>query len=168
MAHPHVERAGEPERKAALGLIELHRGDADVHHDAIDGVDTLGGAHAVEVGEAILDQGQPSGRTVDQIEPARYRRPIPIDADDTGTRGIENGAAVAAGAEGRIDVNAAVMGSEQLDRFAAEDRNMTQAGRAHPPASGVSHGKIRKLDANEPIAPRISALRRAFPAKKPP
>ena len=36
MAHPHVERAAEPERKAALGLIELHRGDADVHHDAVD------------------------------------------------------------------------------------------------------------------------------------
>ena len=70
MAHPHVERAVEPERKAALGLVELHRGDADIHHDAVDRIDALRGADFGEIGEAILDQGQPAVRAVDQIEAA--------------------------------------------------------------------------------------------------
>ena len=86
MAHPHVERAAEPEREAALGLIELHRGDADIHHDAVDRVDALRGADLGEVGEAVLDQGQPAIGAVDQIEPAGNRRPVTVDADDPGSR----------------------------------------------------------------------------------
>ena len=35
-AHAHVERAVVAEREAALGLIELHRGDAEVEQDAVD------------------------------------------------------------------------------------------------------------------------------------
>ena len=30
VAHAHVERTVEPEREAALGLVELHRGDAEI------------------------------------------------------------------------------------------------------------------------------------------
>ena len=70
MAHPHVERAAEPEREAAIGLIELHRGDADVHHDAIDGLKALRGADLGEIGEAVFDQGQPAVGLIDQIEAA--------------------------------------------------------------------------------------------------
>ena len=73
MAHPHVERAAEPKRKAALGLVELHRGYADVHHDAVDRVNVLCGADLGEVGETVLDQGQPAVGAVDQIEPAGNR-----------------------------------------------------------------------------------------------
>ena len=43
-AHAHVERAVETEREAALGLIELHRGHADVEHDAVDRLDGRTGA----------------------------------------------------------------------------------------------------------------------------
>ena len=35
-AHAHVERTVEAEGEAALRLVELHRGDADVEHDAVD------------------------------------------------------------------------------------------------------------------------------------
>ena len=34
--HAHVERAVAAEREAALRLVELHGGDADVEHDAVD------------------------------------------------------------------------------------------------------------------------------------
>jgi hypothetical protein len=44
---------------------------------------------------------------------------------------------------------------------------MTGRSRGHAPAFGVFQRLVRKLDANGPIAPQISALRRAFPAKKP-
>src|SRR3974390_3758783 len=33
-AHSHVEGTVEPEREAALGCAELHRGPADIDHDA--------------------------------------------------------------------------------------------------------------------------------------
>ena len=34
-AHAHVKRPVEPEREAALGLVELHRGHAEIEHDAV-------------------------------------------------------------------------------------------------------------------------------------
>ena len=137
MAHPHVERAAEPEREAALGLVELHRGNADVHHDAIDGGRALRGADVGEVGESVLDQGQPAVGLVDQIEAAGNRRPVAVDADDPGSRDSEDRAAVAAGAEGRVDIDAAVPGSEHLDRLAAENGDMAWRSRAHAPSPGV-------------------------------
>ncbi len=42
LRHAHVERTVMPEGKAALRFIELHRGDADVEHDAIRRVDMIG------------------------------------------------------------------------------------------------------------------------------
>src|SRR5690606_29104743 len=36
LRHAHVERAIAAERKSALGLVELHGGDADVQHYAVD------------------------------------------------------------------------------------------------------------------------------------
>ena len=41
-AHAHVERTVEAEGEAALGLVELHRGDAEIEHDAVDGVVAAG------------------------------------------------------------------------------------------------------------------------------
>jgi hypothetical protein len=73
MAHPHVERAAEPERETTRGLIELHRGNPDIHHDAVDRFDALRGADFGEIGEAVFDQGQPAIGTIDQIEPAGNR-----------------------------------------------------------------------------------------------
>ena len=137
MAHPHVERAAEPEREAALGLVELHRGNADVHHDAVDGGHALRRADVGEVGESVLDQGQPAVGLVDQIEPAGNRRPVAVDADDPGSRDSEDRAAVAAGAEGRVDIDAAVPGIEHLDRLAAENGDMAWRSRAHAPSPGV-------------------------------
>ena len=46
--------------------------------------------------------------SLDQIEAAGNRRPVAVDADDPGSRDLEDRAAVAAGAEGRVDIDAAV------------------------------------------------------------
>ena len=167
MAHPHVERAAEPEREAALGLVELHRGNADVHHDAVHCGHALRRADVGKVGESVLDQGQPAVGLIDQIEAAGNRRPVAVDADDLGSRDREDRAAVAAGAEGRVDIDATVPGIEHLDRLAAENGDMAWRSRAHAPSPGVFQPAKWKMDANGPIAPQISALRRAFPAKKP-
>jgi hypothetical protein len=37
-AHAHVERTVVAEGKPARGLVELHRGDAEVENDAIHGI----------------------------------------------------------------------------------------------------------------------------------
>ena len=79
--------SGPPSRneKPRSAWIELHRGDADIHHDAVDRINALRGADLGEVGEAILDQGQPAIGAVDQIEAAGNRRPVAVDADDPGS-----------------------------------------------------------------------------------
>ncbi len=72
MAHPHVERAAEAKREAAPGLVELHRGYPDVHHDAVDRVDPLRGANFGKIGKPVLDQREPAVRSIDQIEAGRH------------------------------------------------------------------------------------------------
>lgn len=133
LPHPHVERAAAAEREAALGLVELHRGDADIHHDAVDGIQPLRRANLRKVGEAILDQRQPAAGTVDQVEAAQDRRAVAVDADHAGVGDVEKRAAVAAGAEGGIDINAAGARREIADRLAAEHGNVTGGMDAHPP-----------------------------------
>ena len=157
MAHPHVERAAEPEREAALGLVELHRGNADVHHDAVDCGHALRRADVGKVGESVLDQGQPAVGLIDQIESAGNRRPVAVDADDPGSRDIEDRAAVAAGAEGRVDIDAAVPGIEHLDRLAAENGDMAWRSRAHAPSPGVFQPAKWKWTRTGPL--RLKSLR---------
>ena len=52
--HPHVERPVLAKGKAALGLVDLHRRDADIEHDAVDGFMAVIGGKTVEVGEVCL------------------------------------------------------------------------------------------------------------------
>ena len=56
--HAHVERPVVAEREAALGLVDLHRGHADVEHDAVERIETLRLRDLVEVAEASRNQHQ--------------------------------------------------------------------------------------------------------------
>src|SRR5665647_447340 len=49
--HPHIERAVEPKGKAAFRLVELHRGHADVEHDAVDPVGAALAGDVIEIGK---------------------------------------------------------------------------------------------------------------------
>ena len=55
-AHAHVERAVVLEGEATLGFVQLHGGDADVEHDAVDGRPAGFGSERVEVAEAAVDE----------------------------------------------------------------------------------------------------------------
>src|SRR5712691_5330051 len=167
MAHPHVERAAEAKREAALGLVELHRGHPDIHHDAVDRINSLSGANPGEIRKFVLDQSEPAVRSINQIESARNSRSVAVDADDSGSGGVEDRPAVAAGPKGGIDINAAVAGAQHLHRLAAKDRNMAGGRRIHAPAPEAVRQRRWKLDANGPIAPQMSVLRRAFRLEKP-
>ncbi len=72
--HAHVERRVAAQREAALGLIELHRRDADVERDAVDRVETRAAGDRVEIGEAALDQAS-VGRRTRRPAPPRRRSP---------------------------------------------------------------------------------------------
>ena len=124
-------------RSAAVGLVELHRGYPDVHHDAIDRRDALRGANIGEIGEPVLDQCEPAARPLNEIEPARYRRPVAVDADDAGSSHLEDSPAVATGAKGGVEVNAAVVWAQHFDRLAAKHGNMAWGRRIHAPAPGA-------------------------------
>src|SRR6185312_1591942 len=84
--------------------------------------------------------------------------PVAVDADHPGGRQVENHPAVATGTEGRIDIDAAVTGSEHRDGLAAKHGDVSHSGRSHAatPARGWLRG--RKLDASGPIAPQLSRL----------
>ena len=173
LSHPHIERAVEPERKAAIALVELHRGHADIHHDTVDGCDTLGCADLRQIGKAILDQGQPAVEAVHEIKPAGDRGAVAVDADDLRSRDLQQHPAIAAGAEGGVDINATGARCELLDRFAAEHRDVTRGvtiwtiGRGHAPAPLAKRVLPGKCDANGPIAPQMPAFGETFPLERP-
>ena len=59
LPHPHVERSIERKGKAALRLIKLHRGDADVHYQPVDLRQTGFGQARNQFGKAARVQHQP-------------------------------------------------------------------------------------------------------------
>ncbi len=68
--HAHVERPVEAEGEAAVGLVQLHGGDADIEHDAVDrGVAAIGG-NLVEIGETVVDEGEPAADASTSAAPA--------------------------------------------------------------------------------------------------
>ncbi len=67
LRHAHVERPIGAKRKAALGLVELHGGDADVEHDAVGALDML-----VQRRERRLNEPEPAARL--PFESAARRR----------------------------------------------------------------------------------------------
>ena len=79
--HAHVERAVLAEREAALGLVELHRGDADVEARLRRPPKPSERGDLVETGEAVLDRAVAARHRRDQahrgptMAPGRGRWP---------------------------------------------------------------------------------------------
>src|SRR5262249_8608317 len=150
--HPHVERSIVAERKSASGLVELHRGDANVHDDAVDLRRALRFADMGEVGKPVLEQGQPAGRLIDQGKTARDRRAVAVDADYPGPGDAQAGPAVAARPESGIDIDPALARVEKCNRLAAEHRDVSWIGRVgsrrvHGANSRKLRSRKRKTDA---------------------
>ena len=73
----------------------------------------------------VLDQREPPGRLIDQIEPAEDRGAVAVDADDAGARDVQDHPAIAAGPEGRVNIDAAVARVQQRHGLVAKDRNVS-------------------------------------------
>ena len=86
LAHPHVERPVLLEGEAARGLVELHRGDADVEHDAVERRMPGLRGDAVERPEGAGAQVEPAGEVAGPGFGAGERLGVAVDADHQGRR----------------------------------------------------------------------------------
>ena len=168
MAHPHVERAVEPEREAALGLVELHRGDADIHHDAVDLRRRLARRRPRRdwrTGPRPASAGRRTAR------PDRSRRRSPCGRGrcrSPGCRRLSRIARlIAAGAEGGVDIDAAVARARAARPPRGRARRYGDGlGRAHRTASGaprLRRGSWTRTAAHCAVQTSV-AIRRSFPA----
>ena len=124
-SHPHVERPVEPEGKATRRLVELHGGHAEIENDAVDfGRAPIRGDRR-KFREAALGHLETAGCLFDNVACSGDRALIPVDADDAGPGGGENGARIAASAEGRVDIDAAVTRREPFGCAAGEHGDVT-------------------------------------------
>ena len=119
--HAHVERAVEAEREAALGVVELHRGDAEIEHDAVDRGAPCRAAIDRRDRRTVLDQRR-AGRALRATSVGAARDRV-ADRDRCRSRArpavCQDRARVAAGAECGVDIDAAVTHREPLDGAAA-------------------------------------------------
>ena len=134
-AHAHVERAVLAEGEAALGLIELHRRDAEIEHDAVDRLIPALPRDLIERGEARLHELEPAFRAFDKTRAMRDRALVAVDADHAAIGGVEHHARVAAGAEGAVDIDAAVLEIEEAERGRTEHGSVTSQSASDRPVS---------------------------------
>ncbi len=142
LAHAHVERTVEAEREAALRLVDLHGGHADIEHHAIGGDEAGGAGERLEVGEAALDQRQPPAARGDERGARLHRARVAVDRQHAAAH-LQDGARIAAGAEGAVDVAATLDDGEVVESLGQEDGRVAGqsastlrggAARAHAPS----------------------------------
>ena len=119
LGHAHVERPVGAEGEAAIGLVELHRRDADVEHDAVD----LSLGKFVEPRKRSMHQLQPAGKCRSEIRAGLDRVGITIDRDDVGAGGKQR-SRVAARAKGAVDDRLAGAGFERGRDLVEKDRSV--------------------------------------------
>ena len=137
-AHAHVERPIEAKRKAARGIVDLHRRDADVEHDTVDRGRCLPTMASRLENRSSTRSSRPWA-CLDQAGALGDRALIAIDADDAGAGRRQDRLRIAAGAEGRIDVKSAVANAEPFDGAAAEHGNMTSRSASDSVAVAARH-----------------------------
>ena len=106
LRHPHVERAVVAEREAAIGLVDLHRRDADIECDAVERTEAETRRDGLEIGESVLDQGQPVPELIHKFSTAGDGGRVAIEREHAGSGVGEDRLGIAAGAERPVEVEA--------------------------------------------------------------
>ena len=128
--HSHVERTLLFAGEAALRVVELHRGDAEIGEDRIRFRASERGLDSSEVGfsnqETVLAEALAAQR---RLGPRQLER-IGVEADQTalGEDFSEQRAGVTAVAQRAIDDKGARLGIENLEDFLNQDRHMRSGG----------------------------------------
>jgi hypothetical protein len=122
--HAHVEGGVGPVAEAAPGLVQLQRRHAEVVEDPVDGVQPQPSGHRGQVGEGGGDGHQPLPRPGQAPAGQGQRGRVAVQPDDpaVGGAGLQEAFAVAAEAEGGVDVDPAGTGTEQLGHAVDHDR----------------------------------------------
>src|SRR5690606_25391233 len=119
LRHAHIERPVGAKGESALGLIELHGGDADIQHHTVDILRIF-----IEARERPLHQPQASARDSLEFTPGSDRIRIPIDSDHRRAASKQR-LAVAAGAESAVDDDLAFLRLQCGNHLVKENRNVT-------------------------------------------
>src|SRR5271157_6030808 len=141
-SHAHVERRVETQREAALGLIELHRRDADVENDAVDRRDAEFPYDRVEVAEPRLDDAEPAAGKRDEAGAGANGRRVAVERDDA-RASVDQRARIAAGAEGSVDHDSALARPKRLESFGKQNRDVAPR-LAHAGASALRSALSRR------------------------
>ena len=123
-AHPHVERAVEAEREAALRRVELGRGDAEIEGNSGDRVGVHRGQELRHVAEPSFEDTKAFAVTLGQVAAPPHRLGIAVDAEDPAMRRIEQRLAVAAAAEGAVDIDGIVARGQRSEHGVEKNRNV--------------------------------------------
>ncbi len=147
---PHVQRRGDPEREAALALIELHRAHAQIEQHAVHRRDAQLVQRLGQRREVAVNQGEPRvgqrsrarrGVRVERHQPARRaqarqdQRRMPARPErrvDVGARGPRSPARRSTRRPGPIRVPACTRTSPARTRGPAARRARRRAARSGP------------------------------------
>ena len=124
LRHAHVERAVAHEGKAARCLIQLHGGNAKIERHPVGAGKALARNDGFNARIEPLHQVQAFGKFRRQRLARRDGGGITVDAHHRARRRLEQATRIAAGAEGAVDINAAVPGRQHLDDFREHHRAM--------------------------------------------
>ena len=131
IAHTHVQRPVAHEGEAALGLIQLHRRDADIEDSAVQlSLAALGEGlrQSREGGADQLELARPCGG--DRVG-VRLDGRVAVQTDDLGAA-LQNGAGIAAGAEGGVDDHVAGLRVQGFKNFGQQDGGVRRRHAAPP------------------------------------
>lgn len=88
-AHPHVQRAVETKRKAALRIVELGRGEAEIKRNSGDRARVHRAQKLRHVAEPAFEDAKAFAITPGQISTASHRVWIPVDAQNSALGRVE-------------------------------------------------------------------------------
>ena len=106
--HAHVERRVLHVGKAALGMVQLRRGYAEVEQDAVRARKAEAFEHLVDLAEVALDRGHPLPDILQADLGVFKRLVVPVDADQPAAimQTLRNAERMSGTAGRRVDINA--------------------------------------------------------------
>ena len=113
--HAHIEGAVLGEREPARRIVDLHRRHTEIEGYAVDGAKPAVGQKRLHVAKMTRHQVQAAVGARRQIAIARNRVRVPVDAPHDAVGRGEQGACIAAAAQGAVDVNRTAARTERGD-----------------------------------------------------
>jgi hypothetical protein len=121
-SHAHVQGPVAAKREAAAGVVQLHRGDAEVREDSVRRGVRVAFEDRVQVREVALDERDAVAEAREALSCERERVRIAVDAEDA--RAIaarQDSRRVASRAERRVDEEPAALRREQANDVVEEN-----------------------------------------------